>query len=141
MRCSLSGWVEALVVGGQPWRLLPFVNPCSVRIDGTDSWLLLRLRRLRNAAITTQAVMHEDAAPASAAHEMGMKLLDLHIVQLVIRSTGTGLSITALVILFRLASPSITVPVALFRSARSSQRGWAAPPWKLSAPATMTDLA
>src|SRR5208337_341281 len=82
MRCSLSGRVEALVVGGQPRRLLPFVNPCSVRIDGTDSWLLLRLRRLRNAAITTQAVMHEDAAPASAAHEMGMKLLDLHIVQL-----------------------------------------------------------
>ena len=58
------------------------VNPCSVRIDGTDSWLLLRLRRLRNAAITTQAVMHEDVAPASAAHEIGMKLLDLHIVQL-----------------------------------------------------------
>ena len=79
MRCSLSGRVEALVVGGQPWRLLPFVNPSSVRIDGTDSWLLLRLRRLRNAAITTQAVMHEDAAPASAAHEIGMKLLDLQV--------------------------------------------------------------
>ncbi|MGB2612693.1 MAG: hypothetical protein WBC80_27270, partial [Isosphaeraceae bacterium] len=30
------------------------------------------------AAITAQAVMHEDAAPASAAHEIGMKLLDLH---------------------------------------------------------------
>jgi hypothetical protein len=37
MRSSLSGGVVAQVVSGQPRRLLPFVNPCPVRVDGMNS--------------------------------------------------------------------------------------------------------
>src|SRR5271157_3750040 len=67
MRCSLSGRVEALVVGGQPRRLLPFVNPCSVRIDGTDSWLLLRTRARRCSSSLRADVLLPEVliAPAS----------------------------------------------------------------------------
>jgi hypothetical protein len=61
VRCPLSGGVETLVICGQPRRLLSFVNSSPVRIDGTDSLMLLWLCRFWDAAITSQAMMDESA--------------------------------------------------------------------------------
>src|SRR5262245_40242580 len=45
------------------------------------------------------------------------------VAELVIRSTGAGLSITAPVTLFQVAGPSIPAPIALFPFARSVYHG------------------
>lgn len=66
VRRPLSSEVETPIVRRQSRWLLPLIDSSSVRIDGTDSRLSLGPCRFRNAAITSQAIVHEDTARVSA---------------------------------------------------------------------------